>query len=505
MEASRTSSSTSSSLTKKGPSLPSLTQLLAISLIALTWISVAGCRHQDDLAARSQSATLTIGQGLDAGARLQPVLQILTEEGLVSVNSHGRLTPWLAESWTSSDDGLRWTFRLRSGVTFHDGTPVNAEGVKTLLLRELPEALGPAFQNIKSIDAPSPTELMIELKRRSMFLPEALGLNMPIHAPDSNAGTGPFYVSQQEGNSAELRANEHYYQGRPSIDRVVIKPYTSVRSAWADLLRGQLDMVYEVGIDAFDSVAPATGTKIFTFKRPYAFVIVLNLRTPALQKPEFRRALNTAINRDRLVAEALAGHGRPANGPVWPDHWTYDQRFPTFKYEPETVAANGHRPTFTCLYSEPSYEKVVLFVQRELQAVGIDMRVELTSVEDGFARASAGNFDAWLADLNLAPSFFRQSLFWGSQSPYNWGHYESAKVTAALDQMDQARNDGEYKDGAEAFQRAIIDDPPAIFLAWSDRLRAVSTRFDAREEPGRDIINTLRLWRPVGAADRSTN
>jgi peptide/nickel transport system substrate-binding protein len=505
MEASRTSSSTSSSPTKKGPSIRSLTQHLAIGLIALTWMSVAGCRHQDDLAARSQSATLTIGQGLDAGARLQQVLQILTEEGLLTVNSHGRLTPWLAESWTSSDDGLRWTFKLRSGVTFHDGTLVSAEGVRTLLLRELPEALGPAFQNIKSIDAPSPTELTIDLKRRSMFLPEALGLNMPIHAPDSTAGTGPFYLAQQERNSAELRSNEHYYQGRPFIDRIVIKPYTSVRSAWADLLRGQVDMVYEVGIDAFDSVAPATGTKIFTYKRPYAFVIVLNLRTPALQKPEFRRALNMAINRDELVAEALDGHGRPASGPVWPDHWTYDESFPSFKYEPESVATNGHRPTFTCLYSEPSYEKLALFVQRELRAVGVDMRLEFTPVAEGFARANAGDFDAWLADLNLAPSLFRQSLFWRSDSPYNWGHYQSAKVEAALDAMDQARNDADYRDGAEAFQRAIIADPPGIFLAWSDRLRAVSTRFEVHEEPGRDIINTLRLWRPLGAMPRSTN
>src|SRR5262249_50656902 len=136
---------------------------------------------------------------------------------------------------------------------------------------------------------------------------------------------------------------------------------------------------------------------------------------------------------------------------------------------------------------------------------GVDMRLEYTTVADGLARAQAGNFDAWLADMNLAPNFFRQSLFWHSRSAYNWGHYESARVDAALDAMDQARSDAEYKEGAEAFQRAIIDDPPAIFLAWSDRLRAVSTRFEVREERGRDIINTLRLWRPVGAAQRSTN
>jgi len=69
--------------------------------------------------------------------------------------------------------------------------------------------------------------------------------------------------------------------------------------------------------------------------------------------------------------------------------------------------------------------------------------------------------------------------------------------------MDQARNDAEYKAGAAAFQRAMIEDPPAIFLAWSERLRAVSTRFDVYVEPGRDIFSTLRLWRSDDLSTRS--
>ncbi len=69
---------------------------------------------------------------------------------------------------------------------------------------------------------------------------------------------------------------------------------------------------------------------------------------------------------------------------------------------------------------------------------------------------------------------------------------------AALDGIRHAPDDGAYKDGVAAFQRAIIDDPPAIFLAWSERARAVSTRFEVPVEPGRDVLSTLRFWRPVG-------
>ncbi|HEX7797116.1 MAG TPA: ABC transporter substrate-binding protein [Vicinamibacterales bacterium] len=466
---------------------------------------LAGCGQPGSPAIRAQSATLRIGQGFDAGGRLQQVVQILTQEGLLSVTNDGRPGPRLAKSWTLSEDGLNWRLDLQSNAVFHDGTPVTAQLVRELLMQELPDTLGPAFQNVDSIDAISPTQISIVLKHRSMFLPEALASNVPIRLQNSNIGTGPFSLVKLEGNSAEFRANEHYYQGRPLLDRIVIQPYNSVRAAWADMLRGSVDMVYEIGVDAFDSVNPATETRLFTYKRPYSYVIVLNMRSPVLKDPGLRRALNSAIDREKFVEDTLAGHGRAADGPVWPDHWTNDEHRARFHYEPHAVSSSGHQPSFTCLYSDPSYEKMAIFVQQQLQAIGVDMRLEYTTVADGLARARAGNFDAWLADMNLAPNFFRQSLFWHSRSVYNWGHYESAKADAALDAMDQARSDAEYKEGAEAFQQAIIDDPPAIFLAWSDRLRAVSTRFDVHEEPGRDILNTLRLWRPLSATPRSTN
>jgi hypothetical protein len=71
-------------------------------------------------------------------------------------------------------------------------------------------------------------------------------------------------------------------------------------------------------------------------------------------------------------------------------------------------------------------------------------------------------------------------------------------VDAALDAIRHAPNDDAYKAGVAAFQKAIVDDPPAIFLAWGERARAVSTRFELPPvEPGVDILPTLRLWRPA--------
>src|SRR5262249_41494311 len=158
----RTKSSHSGSL-RKGPRVPTLTKRLTICVIAFTWMTGAGCRHQDNPASHLQPVTLTIGQGFDAGARLQPVLQILTQEGLLSVTAEGRSIPWLADSWTVSDDGLELSLKLKSGVTFHDGTALTADGVRGLLERELPVVLGSDFENIRSIEATSPLELMFRL------------------------------------------------------------------------------------------------------------------------------------------------------------------------------------------------------------------------------------------------------------------------------------------------------------------------------------------------------
>jgi hypothetical protein len=68
-----------------------------------------------------------------------------------------------------------------------------------------------------------------------------------------------------------------------------------------------------------------------------------------------------------------------------------------------------------------------------------------------------------------------------------------------LEGIRNAPDDATYKAGVIGLQRAIIDDPPAIFLAWGERLRAVSTRFEVPSEPGRDVLSAplLRLWRPV--------
>jgi peptide/nickel transport system substrate-binding protein len=457
--------------------------------VAYFVVIAAGCRSEHP-AAVSIGSTLTIGYGLTEGARTEQAANLITQEGLVNIGLDGRPVPWLAESWTTSADGLTLRIVLRPNVTFHDGTALTSTVVRDALQQQLPAYLGPSFQDIQDIQAPAPNEVAVVLKNRSSFLLESL--NMLLHSPTSNAGTGPFYVASENGT--DLQANEKYRSGKPLIDRIAIRSYPTTRAAWADLLRGHVDMVYEIGSNAIDLTQPANQTKLFTYQRPYASIVVFNLRRPDLQDSTFRKALASSVNRETLVRKALDGHGRPADSPMWPEHWAYENSLPHFQYAPSAIVQPR---SFTLLYSDPSDERMAVFVQQQLQDVGVNVRLELSSIADALTRANAGDFDAWLADVGLGPTFARQSLFWHSGSPYNWGRYSNARVDAALDAIKTSRTDEEYRAGAAAFQEAMIDDPPAIFLAWSERARAVSTRFEVQSEPGRDILSTMRLWRPV--------
>jgi peptide/nickel transport system substrate-binding protein len=423
---------------------------------------------------------------------------IIVGETLVGFGRDGRPQARLAENWTVSADGRTVRIGLRQGSLFHDGTPVTAAAVRDLLKRPLAQNLGPAYDDIEDIRAPSDTDVEFVLKRRSRFVFEALG-DVAIQRADpsggASIGTGPFKVTRLTAEGAEMVANERYYGGKPAIDRILIKPYGSVRAAWADMLRGQVDMLYEVGTDAIDVLQPSTAVKLITHQRNYVYGVILNVQRSSLRDREFRQALNAAIDRQALVSDILKGHGTPAVSAVWTGHLAYDPTAPKFEYQPKTVDGRNHQ--FTCLVSDASQERLALAVQKQLHAVGVDMKLDMVPLETVAERLVAGDFDAALADLQVGPSLVQQYRFWHPGTRRNWGHFDSAPVNKAFDEIRDSATDEEYRHGVAAFQRAIFDDPPAIFLAWSERARAISTRFDVPVEPGRDILGTLRLWRPL--------
>jgi peptide/nickel transport system substrate-binding protein len=445
---------------------------------------------------------------------IQQFVGNISTEGLLRVDQGGRPESWLAQSWRLSSDGMRLTIQLRRNVTFHDGSPVDAQTVAQILRGSMPKTLGSSFEDVESISVDNETDVSFQLRHPSSFVAESL-VDVPIQKPGAaGIGTGPFMLTtpySSATNSAGVTANAKYYLGHPVLSGIAINAYPNVRAAWAELLRDRLDMLYEVGGDAIDSLRGASSASLYTFDRPYQYLVLLNPRIPKLQSPEIRQALNQAIDRAALVRDGLGGHGTASVGPISSHHWAFQEKGSTFTYAPQVAAATiarspvpsahpteGVRMTLTCLTpADAPYEHLALIVKQQLAAVGVDLVIQEIAPDRIIPTVTSHEFEAVLVDVLSGWSVFRPSRWWHSKGTSNMTGFSSPTVDAALDHVRHATSDDDYRAGVAAFQQAIADDPPVVFLAWGDRSRAVSRRFDVQAEAGRDVLSTLRLWRPT--------
>jgi peptide/nickel transport system substrate-binding protein len=480
---------------------------IGLAIVAAGITFLATCRYPvESRESDTSKTTLRVGvRQLPSGPNegLRGLAQTLSVESLARLGDDGRPQPQLARDWALSADGLALTVNLLPGVKFHDGSPLTATIVAEALKSALPNSMGPAFEDIDTVTPSTESQVVIRLRRPSHFLLDAL--ETPVSKPGSDlVGTGPFIVAADR-SPTELRANADYYRGQPAINRISVVTFPSVRAAWAEMLRGRLDMLYEVGLDALDSLEASNQISIFTYTRRYQYVLVLNTDAGVLRSKDVRQALNMAIDRDSLVRDALNGHGTPSSGPIWPRNYGLPPKLPALRFDPRVAAGmartsgNANRAGnlhFTCFVSPDAVnERVALVLKRQLENVGADMTIEQASMDRIIGSVREHRFEAALMEMVSGPTLLRPYRLWHSGSG---NRANSPAIDLALDSIRHAVSDREYSSGIGAFQQAMLDDPPAIFLAWMERARAVTKQFSVPAyEPGRDILGSLRLWKPA--------
>jgi ABC-type transport system substrate-binding protein len=218
-----------------------------------------------------------------------------------------------------------------------------------------------------------------------------------------------------------------------------------------------------------------------------------------------------------VVQVALNQHGVPSTGPIWPRYWALPPDLPSFQFDPARAATMlgakkpkvGRQPggiRFTCLIQSDSlYERIALELKRQLEAVGVEMDVRAASPDELFEAENTRKYDAILSEGVSGPTLLRLYFLWHSGGAGNVGAFGNATLDAAFDRARLAESDADYRRGVAGLHQAFMDDPPAIFLFWSERARAVSRRFSVpAAEPGRDILSTLRLWKPATDLRRSS-
>jgi peptide/nickel transport system substrate-binding protein len=464
--------------------------------------------------------TLTIGvpeavAGVNLG--VQNLASNLSVESLIQLSPDGRPLPKLAETWFWDNDGLTLRVNLRNGVTFHDGTPLTGQLAADILRQAVTSQSNrmayAAFGDVREVRATGELQLSFDLLRHSAFLPESL--EVPLEMGKSGVGTGAYKVVTRDADQLVLERNDRYYLGRPNIGRVVIRPFVALRTAWSSLLRGDVNMVTDVPPDAVEFVK-SDQVEVLTFERRYQVLVAFNSQRPPFNSPLVRKALNLAIDRGALIKTVLKGYASPATGPLWPQHWAYDRSLPSFGFDPAlsiSMLENGgfrrhdnpagprSRFRFTCLIPAnfSTIERIALDVQKELYDVGVDMQFEVVRAEDLDARIRTGRFDALLFEMISGPTLSRPYMFWGSTKSFhglNVFGYENPEVQRLFDVLRTTTNEGAIRSATRDLQRVLLDDPPGLFLAWSQRSRAVRHDFEVVQDAQRDPVDPIyTIWR----------
>ena len=202
-------------------------------LFILSGVALPACTSQNQTTTDTAPQELSIGY-VSAG-NLDELRRTLTTESLVYTRADGEFQPGLAEDWSISDDGLTVTLTLLADAAFHDGVPLNAEIVKTLLdaarLDPRRQQDNPALADIDAIDTVGQNIVRLHYRRGTYLRLEGLSERVDRQVDGTPVGTGPFVLQDQTRDAMTLTASSEYRRGRPAIDVVHVETFATVRTA----------------------------------------------------------------------------------------------------------------------------------------------------------------------------------------------------------------------------------------------------------------------------------
>jgi peptide/nickel transport system substrate-binding protein len=376
---------------------------------------------------------------------------------LVALDADSRLFPDLAESWTIEDGGLRYVFRLRQGVRWHDGAPFTAADVRWTLdqLARRPGLADEAIRRISRIETPDGRTVEIRLREPwAPFLTTIASYGvyiLPRHVPRQGpqvVGTGPFRLgSWLHGRHIILLPNRSFYRPGPLLDRVV---YTFVGDPrrTAELLRaGALDYsVVRPPVQLIPQMEREPRLRVVTAPSDGRFFVGFNLRRPPLGDRRVREAINRAIDRQEILDRGLHGYGVPALGFYTPAvAWAYngDAHVPPYDRDRarQLLREAGLRPDAggtvlrlgLLIPHLGSFEPIGLLLRDQLRAVGIELRPVLLSPAEWTARTlTRHDFDLALLAGSQGPDPESLEARFGSHGSLQFMGYSNPALDAAV-------------------------------------------------------------------------
>ena len=439
-------------------------------------------------------------------------------EGLVEYDRSGHPVPQLAQSWSTSPDGLSVTFNLRPGVKWHDGVDFTSDDVKfSIDVWKRYHSRGRLiYANVVHVDTPDPLTVVLHLSAPAPALMASLnsftspvmsrhayaGTDIPTSpANQAPIGTGPWVFREwQRGSYIVLERNQKYWDaGKPYPDRLVVRylPDAAARSAVIETGEAQIGVQTPIALSDVKRLAARPGLETTTEGYEYFAPIVtmqFNNSRPPFDDVRVRKAVAFAINRELVVNNVWFGLGKVASGPISSKSEYYTPGVETFSYDPAKAEslleqagykkdANGARLKLVYDVSPLGSEYLRLgeVLKQQLARVGIQIELRTqdnasssrrlyTDYDFSFFTAYVGTY----ADPQLAV-YWSKNIVKGV--PFsNASHYASPDMDRLLEQVQVENDPARRAEEFHEIQRIAARDLPIFPLFELDQL----TIFDKR-------------------------
>ena len=354
---------------------------------------------------------------------------------LVNVEEDGTISSNLAESWLVNDTQTAVTVTLKSGLTWHDGTPLTSDDVLFTLsqIRKIPDC--PYAQTVANIqDAQKIDSTTFKIIYRQSFSGLLATLFFPVipqHIYDvenSSAltitpiGSGPYqYESATSLESITLKANPNYFNGKPSIEKVQVNFIPDEESSLYAFKQGLIDVVYTDETEWGKYTNHTANTAYEMVSSNYEF-IGLNMNKTIFQNASVRSALVYGINREDIIRLYYLDHAVVTDSPISPVSYLKDKTLETKSYDKETakylllqegyefdeqaglMMKNGNAFSFKLLVNEESRERVKIAeeLKKMYQEIGVEMKLEEVDKVTYLNRILNKDYDAFLGAYQLS-------------------------------------------------------------------------------------------------------
>ena len=434
--------------------------------------------------------------------------------------------PALAESWTISEDGKTYSFRLRKGVSFHDGTPFDAEAVKSNFERMLDEnhpqhETGPFplaffFSSIDRIEAAGEHEVVFHLEEP--YAPFLSNLAYPtglIVSPEAvrkhgkefgrqPVGTGAFRFAEWKSNAkVVVTRNADYWDGSPSLEAIVFRPITDANTRVAEMLSGGIDVMVEVPPDNIATFEQDPGYLVHEQSGPHLWFLILNMKEGIFTDKRARQAINYAIDKQALVENVLQGTAGIAAGPTPPAFaWAWNDSLEPYPHDPEKAKpllkeAGAEGATLTFYVTEGGSGmldpvSMAVAIQADLAKVGLEAKIEtyewntfLGKVNPGLAGKADMAEMAWMTnDPDTLPYLALRTDAFPDAGGFNSGYYSNPEVDRLLEQARRSIDRAERAALYRKMQAIVHEDAPWAFIAnWKQNAVTTARVQDFKLQP----------------------